>query len=301
MKSYSSYLTDIPRIIGNSDSDSVTWAMETINDSLRYLTTKFYFNERTYTFPGGTVAQQQFYNLPPQVKKLINVTITIGAVKWQPKECPSREYWDNLNTITFYQDFPSFFFVYNGQVGIFPIPASSSNTLTMNYKTRIRDLSIADYTTGTVSVTTNTATITGSGTAWYSDMAGRWIKITPSSSNTTSGDGQWYQIDSVTNATTIVLKNNYIGSTVSGGAYIIGEMPILPEDYHDLPLYRMGYIYYTTRLPDATRAQLYQDLYQKGYTALNDEFGSKTTNVVLTDTDYPIANPNLFSGTITGH
>ena len=177
--------------------------------------------------------------------------------------------------------------------------------MTMNYKTRITDLTMADVTqttsSQTVSITTNTATVTASGSAFKNWMEGQWIRIPHSSTDAANGDEQWYQIDSVTSGTVLTLKNNYTGDTVTGANFTIGEVPILPEDYQDLPLYRMGVIYYTTRLPDPTRAALYQDLYDRGYNALNAEFGSKTTNVVLTDTDYPIANPNLFSGTISGH
>lgn len=298
MRTYTSYQNDIPRILNNSLTDNVTWATEMVNDSIRYLVSKYYFNERTYTTV--TVAQQQFYNLPPRVKKIINSTVTIGSVLWQPKECPSREYWDALNVITFYQDFPSFFFVYNGQLGIFPIPASSSNTITMNYKSRIPDLTQADYTTGTVSITTNTTTVTGSGTTFTNLMAqGGWIRVAHSSTNSANGDNEWYEIDSVTSATVLVLKNKYTGATVAAGSYTIGEVTILPEDYQDLPLYRMGLIYYTTRYPDAIRAAEYQKLWDDGLYRLNEEFGSKTTNVILTDTDSPIQNPNLFQRVVS--
>ena len=299
MRTYTSYQNDIPRYINNSLADNVTWATEEINQSLRYLTTKYYFNERSYTVPSGTVAQTQFYNLPPQIKKLINLTVTIGGVVWSPKECPSREYWDSLNTITFYQDFPSYYFVYNGQVGIFPIPASSSNTITMNYKTRITDLSQTDYTTGTVAITTNTTIVTGSGTTFSNSMIGQWLKVAFSSTNAANGDNQWYQIASVTSATVLVLKNVYSGATVTGGTFIIGEVPILPEDYQDLPLFRMAYIYYTTRFPDATRAQLYESLWKTGITALDEEFGSKSTGVVLNDIDNSIINPNLYQRSVS--
>ena len=274
-------------------------------DSLRYLTTKFYLNERTYLVPGGTVPNQQFYNLPPQVKKLINMTVTIGSVIWQPKECPTRQYWDSLNVVTFYQDFPSFFFIFNGQVGIWPIPASAGNPITLNYKIRLVDLSQPDLlvtgvsgSTG-INITTNTATATVSGVALTRSMGeAGWLRIPHSSSNFTDGDNQWYQIDSVGNSQTIILKNQYTGPTVSGGSFQIGEVPLLPEDYQDLPLYRLGIIYYTTRFPDAVRAQQYQKLWDDGFEALNGEFGSKTSSVVLQDTDQPIVNPNLFIRTV---
>lgn len=298
MKTYTSFVNDIPRIINNSDSDNATWGIEMVNDAIRYLVTKYYFNERSYTVPNGTVSGTQFYNLPPQVKKLIDVTILVGNVLWRPKECPTRQFWDDLNVVQFNQDYPSYFFVYNNQVGIYPKPSSNGNVFTMNYKTRIVDLSQVDYVTGTVAIATNTTTVTGSGTAFSNSMAGQWLRVAFSGTNSANGDNQWYQIDSVTSGTILVLKNVYSGATVNGGTYTIGEVPILPEDYQDLPLYRLGIVYYTTRFPDPVRAAQYQALWDDGEKRLNEEFGSKTTSIVLEDVDGQMINTNLYQRSI---
>ena len=45
--------------------------------------------------------------------------------------------------------------------------------------------------------------------------------------------------------------------------------------------------------------EVYQKLWDDGMAALNEEFGSKTTDVVLTDTDAQIVNPNLFVRTVS--
>ena len=300
MKTYSTYLTDIPRIQNNNLADNTTWGIEQVNDSIRYLVSKYYLNERTYTVPGGTVSGTQFYNLPPQVKKLINVTIMVGNVLWQPKECPSKEYWDYLNTITFNQDYPSYFFVWNGQVGIFPAPSSNGNVIKLNYKTRITDLSMADVTcSANIAITTNTVNVAATGATFLKWMEGQWIRVAHSATDSANGDNQWYQIDTVTSTTALVLKNPYTGATVTGATATIGEVSILPEDYQDLPLYRMGSIYYTTRFPDQVRAQEYQKLWDDGFEALNDEFGSKTTTVVLNDTNIANINPNLYQNNIS--
>jgi hypothetical protein len=306
MKTYSSYagtttvIGDVQRIINNSAPDNILWGVEQVNDATRYLVTKYYQNERTYLVPGGTVAQTQFYNLPPNVKKLINVTVSIGGVLWQPKECPTKQYWDALNTITFFQDYPSFFFVYNGQVGIWPTPSSSSNILTLNFKTRIVDLSMPDVTNTTsgqtITFSNNSTALLATGAVFLPWMAGQWIR-----SPFPNGDNQWYQIASVTDTTHAVLDNQYQGATISASPFTIGQVSILPEDYQDLPLYRMGIIYYTTRFPDPARAQIYQKLWDDGFEALNEEFGSKTSSIILSDTDAPIVNPSLFPQSLTGH
>ena len=159
----------------------------------------------------------------------------------------------------------------------------------MNYKVRIKDLSQADYTTGTVSATQNSDVITGSGTTFIKNMEDRWIRISEP-----SGDGNWYQIKTFTDATHVTLYNNYTGPTISGASYSIGEMPIMPEDYQDLALYRALQIYYNSRVQNPQQSELYKGLYDSGYEMLNAEFGLKTTNVALTDTDAPVYNPNLF-------
>ena len=297
---------DISRVINNTSINNLNWGLEQINDANRYLCSKYYFNERSYIVPGGTVAQTQFYNLPPQVKKLINVTVMIGSVLWQPKECPTRADWDALNVQTFYNDFPLYFFVYNGQVGIWPTPSANGNVITMNYKTRIVDLSMADVTqttaATTVSITTNTATVTAAGAAFNKWMAGQWIRIPfNATTDAANGDNQWYQIASVTSATVLVLMNNYTGATVTGAGFTIGQCSILPEDYQNLPLFYMGMVYYSTRFPDQTRFNLYKDLYTSGIAQLDSEFGSKTTSVVLQDSPLQVINPNLFQSNISGH
>ena len=75
-------------------------------------------------------------------------------------------------------------------------------------------------------------------------------------------------------------------------------MAVLPEDYQDLPLYRALEIYFTSIVPNATNAKLYQGLYERGYEQLNGDYGSKTTGVVLVDEDAPLINPNLFQNNV---
>ncbi len=263
-------------------------------DALRVLVNKFYFNERTYTTT--TVAQQQFYYVPPQFRKMIDVTVTLGSVLWLTKAAPSREYWDSLNVIQFYQDYPSYHFIYNGnQVGIWPTPSSTGNLITMNYQIRIPDLSQADYTTGTVSVTNGDAHIVFSGSTLTSNMAGMWIQF-----SAPRGDENWYQIGSVnTGLGTAELLNPYQGLTSSAIPFTIGDVPILPEDYQDLPLYRALEVYFTSISPDARSAQLYQGLYDRGYAQLNQDYGSKNTSPVLVDSDAEVYNPNLFVRTVS--
>jgi len=359
----SGYQTQFGLLTNNSSSDNQSLGLLLTNQTLRYLTGKLFMNERTYTTT--TVANQQFYNMPPQVKRLIDVTVTVGTVVWTLKLCPSREYWDMLNVIPFVQDFPTFFFPYGqNQVGIWPTPATTGNAITMNHAARTTDLSQADYVAGTVSlpytatltappaigdtsatlsspwalatglyqvvfsdnemqtvtltngsaavswttpltgVSTTTITVNGAAggtivigatTSWVPNMSNRWFQLAAP-----TGDNQWYQIASAPSSTQIVLLNQYTGPAASGASsYIIGETPLLPEDYQDLALFRPLWIYFTSIVPDQSRATIYKDLYENGYNMLVSEFGQKSTSPVLTDMDAPIYNPNLFVRSIS--
>jgi len=72
------------------------------------------------------------------------------------------------------------------------------------------------YSSGTVSVTANSATVTGTGTAF--------------SANARTGDafrgpdGRWYEITNIASATVLSIKPNYQGATASGQAYAIAPM-----------------------------------------------------------------------------
>jgi hypothetical protein len=230
MISFTAYQTRFGQLTKNSTAANLALGSNLVADSLRYLTGQFYFNERSYT--AVTVAGQQFYPLPPQVKRLIDLTVTIGSIVWVPKHAPNREYWDSLNVIPFLQDYPSWYFVYNGnQVGIWPTPATTGNLITMNYQIRLRDLSQADYTTGTVT-TPYTTTFTGSVSkgATSATLSGSWAL--PSGTYLINFSDNEYYIGTFTNGSTAVTWTTALTANVTsaikiqsatGGEIIIGS------------------------------------------------------------------------------
>lgn len=294
-----SYLSDWTTLTQNASSANSLLGAKLIRESIRYLATKFYFNEKSYTTT--SVAQQQNYVLPSDFEVMENVTVTVGGYIWSGTPTADRAMWDRLNLVPYYSDFVQYVFIWNGNLQIWPIPASAGNTITMNYKSRVVDPSQADVTASssstTVSVTTATTTVTAaSGTPFQSWMGqSGWIKIPHSTTVTaTNGDNRWYQIASVTSATVLELKNPYLGTTVTAGGFTIGDVPILPEDYQDIPMYRAYMIYFNSIVPNPAQAQLYTKLYNDSYMELEKKYGSKDYSPVLTDTQATVFNPNLF-------
>ena len=140
----------------NTSTVTLTLADSLINDSIRYLATKYFFNERTFVVPGGTVASTGSYDLPYNIKQIINCYVTVGTIRYQLTEAPTRQFFDSLNFVPYTSDIPQYYFIYNKKINIFPLPSSSGNAITINFKTRLEDLSQADYSTGTV-VATNSS------------------------------------------------------------------------------------------------------------------------------------------------
>lgn len=253
--------------------------------------------DSSLTTTGGT----QFYRLPYDFKQMLTVTITIGGFIYQPKECPSREFWQEKNKTTYTSTYPEYYYIYNGQVGFWPTPATDGYTVTMYYKRGVKDLSLADYTTGSiVSVASGGTAVVGSGTSWTSKMAGRFIRITDSDTANT-GDGSWYEISSVASATSITLVRPYGGTSISAGsaAYTIGQISMIPEDYQELPVYEAAHVYFSSIQPEPTQAKIYEGKFNEGFAQMATQESSPTISPVVDEGLNRITNPNLFPQTLS--
>lgn len=285
----------------NTSSTNIELLKNMINDRYKRLIQKYYSNETSTTIV--TVSNQQFYNLPFDFSKNKSDTITSGNINWVPNEVLSIIDWNKLNVITNYtSDFPSNYFIYNGQLGFWPTPSTAGNTITYYYKRRVTDLSFSDYITGTVTATNASATITGSGTGFlanYLPVAGSvlnlnlFIKITPP-----NGDGNWYQISSIQSATSLTLVNTYQGGSTSGASFIIGQMPVLLEDFHDLIVFDTLRTYFSTIVDNPTKKKEFQEAFDEGIEKMDLYLGGKTVNVNLRGQINKI-NPNLYQKSIS--
>jgi hypothetical protein len=240
----------------------------------------------------------QSYPIPPQASKIKNDTITVGQLVYTPAPVQSIQEWTMLNALPYTSDIPNYFYIYNNQVNFFPIPSSSGNIITFNYQARVPDMSIQDYTTGTLSsIAVGDTQITGVGTTWSSvaptgvdlTFLNLYLKITPP-----NGDGIWYPIqrfESDTSVTLVQPIQNAPASTAS--AYVIGQMPTIQEDFHDLLVYGPLKVYFSTIVKDKDKYQLYTDLYDRKMKYMEGYLSTKSVNVDLGQ--QPIqSNPNLY-------
>lgn len=240
MKSYTEGRTLYGTMTKNTSSDNLSLGDQIANDDYRSICAAmdWPFLERLRTIT--TVASQQAYDLPYDCDLVRSVSVVVSSKRYTPRLSPSQEHWDSLNLTSYTSDIPEFYYVQSGQVLLWPTPVSAGNTIRITQKTTPIDLSVADYTDGTITTATNgDATITGSGTTFTDNMVGRYMRITYADTANT-GDGLWYEIASVTSATELELVREYGGNSIAAGSasYIIGQMPLLPEAFHELPWYK---------------------------------------------------------------
>lgn len=263
------------KLSSDSGSANLTVGDTLLNEADREVITMKPWGFREKTVTKSTVASQQFYYIGNG--RVRNVTVTIGSTKYTPIEVKTRDDWDRLNQSTSTSNIPEYYFVGDGRVGFYPTPSSATtNAITANLLQGHKDLSIADYSTGTITTTSGT-TITGSSTVWTSQMAGRWIRITDSDTANT-GDGQWYEISSVTSATVLELISPYLGTAITAGsaAYVIGQSSIIPEDFQMVPMHRAVENYFTYVQPEKERAEKAKQNFAEGLKRMQIELGGST-------------------------
>lgn len=242
----------------------------------------------------------QAYPIPSTVSKIKNNTITVGQLVYTPAPVQSIQEWTMLNALPYTSDIPNYFYIYNNQVNFFPIPSTSGNLISFNYKSRVADLSFADYSTGTLSgIAAGSNSITGSSTSWNAtgtyplnvDLTGfnLFLKITPP-----SGEGLWYQIQRFTSDTALLLTTPIqVAPSTTAAAYVIGQLPLLSEDFHDMIVYGALMTYFSSIVDNTGKYEKFKDLYETRLQLLEQYAGTKSVNVDLGSQTMQ-NNPNLF-------
>lgn len=260
----------------NTSTTNAALGNQFINDSIKTICNlqggKLRFLESTTNV--SAVADQETYQIPNKYRKLIDLYVYSGSGSssdtiYAPEMVFDPTKWKNiLQSRLGSGDVPYFTYVENTTFKIQPIPSTTGQLIVLRGRLRVRDLLIADYTTGTiVSIANGDTAVVGSGTVWTKDMIGRYIQITETTA-ANGGDGFWYEIGSWTDATHITLTKTYEGTSISTGsaAYTIGQVPIVPEAYQPAIWYRSVALYWQQQgtADGLSRAKTYWMMYDGG-------------------------------------
>jgi len=280
LKSFNEIYQELQDITGETSAAQLVIFKRHINDTDKLVSAKAPFLCLETTATKTTVASQEGYQIPNTIQKIRSVKITLaGGTIYRPRPVEDPRYWEYLQSLQAGDSDATRLFMKQGnQILLWPEPATTGSTITIRGQRRLRDLSLADYTTGNISAATLAdETITGASTAWATNAIGNWIRI-----DYTYGDFQWYEISSITSITALELVKPYEGVTFTGQAetYKIGEFSYIPGEYHPLLIYRPLAIYYAG-LEDTANSDRYWRMYDGGKEAgLSDRTGGMLKNMM---------------------
>lgn len=310
-------LTGAPAINAVSATLTAVWTYPTGTQFVNFSNT----NQRTVLFTNGSAAITwnigltaaattaistlgfQAYNIPANVSKVINDTINVGQLRFVPAPIMSRAEWDQINFLPYNSDIPNYFFIYQGQLLLWPIPSTTGNVITFNYKARVPDLSLSDFSDGTIAsggMVAGSTAVTGAATNWNASgnfplnvdvgYLNLYLRVDPP-----NGDGIWYPIYKFNTDSSLTLGLPAVTSTTAGTtpSYTIGQMPLLSEDFEDMIVYGALKIYFASIVPDKHKYTTFDNEYKLRLALLEAYAGTKSINVDLGAAPR-LSNPNLY-------
>lgn len=260
---------------GDSSTANTTIGKSRINDTHKSLMAMhdWYFAEKTANFT--TIANTYQYNLPYDYSRLVGVTIQNSSRFYSLQEVASHDEWQKVQMFrtTYTSDIPELYHITGDQMEIYPVTSSNgtANNGTFYYTKRVVDMQYDDYITGTVTLTNASTVVTGSGTTFTASMVGEFIQ---------GPDKQWYELATFTSTTVMGLKKAFQGTTGSSFAYTIGQLPLIPEDYHALLWYSPVATYWMMK-KETAQAAYYQALYDKGRDEMFNSYSKRTRAQIL--------------------
>lgn len=239
LETYSDLLTTTKNILSISGTTLDTQLLTEINYGRRFALRLM--QEVGWAYRGSpqeetTVADQAEYDYLPTFRPPIEAAAYVlsGETReWPITIVESQDEWNRRTLIEGSTKRSYLILPLSDTFKMFPTPGNAGDTIKLWMNPYDADLANADYTTGTVTLTNGSKTVTGSGTTFTAAMVGRWIK--------SDTEGVWYKIAAFVSTTEVTLKRKYVGTTTAGLAYTIGEVPTLPHELHELlPHYGAG-------------------------------------------------------------
>lgn len=236
--------------VNTSDTSKMSIIDDNINDSIRTMCNlhggKLRFLEDTADM--YTIANVTEYQIPNKFRKLIDIWFYSGAtdsasgtnVIYTPEMVFDPTRWKKILQARFgSQDVPYFTYVENTKFYVQPVPQTDGKLMKLRGRLQTRDLTIADYTTGTIVTvpytTTFTAVVAEDDTS--ATLSGAWA-LTTGEYQVTFSNGDIRVVTLTNGATTATWDNGLSAAatatitvgTESGGTIITGSGTTFTQD-----------------------------------------------------------------------
>lgn len=295
MLTWSDLKTNFQDYTKTTDTAALTLGESQMNFIHQKLAKRSGYSSTEYERDLTSVVDQKAYPLPANYGKIKNVVWVDGEQTYRLEEVTNWDEWNHLRSYVS-QARPTHYMVVKGATGnaqyelwVNPNPSEADKTLRVVYQRLVPSMSNIDYTDGTIAVTNDSATVTGTGTTFTAAMVGRSIQLP---------DGLWYDITARTSDTQITVASPYLGSTESGASYIIGEIPIIPEAHQDT-IWSYAVAKYWAMERQLEDSAFWMSLYNQGVAELEADVKAKSMRQVFHDDDTYPRTANQYPGPIT--
>lgn len=220
------------------------------------------------------VANQQYYQMSTTTLRISEPRVLNGTAYYTPELVANEREWNKLNESVVKGTIPTHYYIRGfNEVGFFPIPSANvTNGLVVSHEPQHVDLTQDDFTTGTITVTNGSVTVTHSATGFTAGMVGRWFQINDGT------DGKWYRIASFTSSSVISLENYFEGVSGSGKTFRIGEIMKIPNAYQDAPVFYALDRFYQTQ-NDQKTAATFQARFDQKVKSAKETYGKSTSRM----------------------
>jgi hypothetical protein len=229
--------------VNTSDTAKMALIDKNINDSIRTMCNlhggKLRFLEDTHDM--YTIAGIEEYQIPNKFRKLIDMWVYSGAdpsatgtnVIYTPEMVFDPTRWKKILQARFgSQDVPYFTYVEGTKFFMQPVPQTDGQLIRLRGRLTTRDLTIADYTTGTIVSVPLTTTFTAvvAADAVSATLSGAWA-LTTGVYQVTFSNGDIRLVTLTNGATTATWENGLSAAatatitvgTASGGSIVTGS------------------------------------------------------------------------------
>lgn len=289
MLTYTDISNKFVRLSRDTTSGTLTQGQQDINQGYQMFNAKLgRYWSRKQQF-AKVEAGKSIYQTPIDSVRIIGMTVATatGVNAYSPpvKEIRSEYEWRLIKTVPNYaSNWATYYYVLgNDEIEIWPVPASDiPNGIRFYYQQQDPFLSVDDIISAnltplqTCTVMNGTVQVTSTGSTFTSQMIGLWFQLTGVT------DLSWYEIVDVPDASTLTLKSNFVG--ISGGLqnFRVGQMPIIPGEYHDALCSYALWLFFDGK-GNTNRALFHQNVFDNAIKDAIEQYSSSTEGNVIFD------------------
>lgn len=277
------------RLARDSTNGTLVQLQQDINSGYQLFNAKlnrYWSRKQQFT---DTVEGQSIYQTPIDSVRIIGMTVATatGVNAYSPpvKEIRSEYEWRMIKTVPNYaSNWATYYYMIgNDAVELWPVPSSDiPNGIRFYYQQQDHFMSVDDIISSALSpvqtctMINGSVTVTSTGSTFTSQLAGLSFQLTGVT------DLTWYEIVDVPTSSTLTLKSAFVGNSGSGLNFRIGQLPIIPGEYHSNLVNYALWLFFSGK-GNESRATLHKGLFDSAVDDAVKEYSSSTEGNVISD------------------